>query len=71
MLFKKPIQLTHTHEVKVDNLKEVVDHAIDRTASLLKTVGITLLIGIPAVVVFALVARVGAEVTLDHMTASE
>lgn len=68
MFNKKPIRVEHTHVVEIPDLEAAAQPVLDRIAHMGKTVGIALAIGIPAVILFALAARVGAEVAVDHLT---
>lgn len=68
MFFKKPIALTHTVEVEIPDLEAATKPVFDEAKRILRTVGLALAVGIPSVIIFALAARVGAEVLVDHLT---
>lgn len=67
-MWKKPIAMTHSVEVQLPDLGEAAQPVFDQFKSLLKTVGITLAIGIPTVIGLAFLANVGSEVVIDRLT---
>lgn len=70
-MFKKPIAVAVTHEVELDELREFYGEAKADMKQMLKTVGITLLIGIPCVILFGIAANIAGDMIQDNLTSSQ
>jgi hypothetical protein len=70
-MFKKPVPVAVTHDVKLDELKEFYGEAKADFKALLKTVGITLAIGIPCAILFGVAANLACNLIEDNLTASQ
>lgn len=68
---KKPLAVNVTHTVELPDIKETIDEGLTNVKHMLKTVGITLAIGIPAAILFAVAANVAGDVLTHNLTAPE
>lgn len=65
---KKPLAIQVTHNVELPDFKETIDEGIANVKQMLKTVGITLAIGIPAAILFAVAANTAGDIITANMT---
>ena len=70
-MFKKPLPVAVSHTVELDELKEFYGEAKADFKALLKTVGITLAIGIPCAILFGVAANLAGEAIQNNLTASQ
>lgn len=69
-MFKKPITVDHVLSIPTEEAKEVITHARDQFVPIIRTVGISLLVGIPCAILFGFAANVASEVAIDRLTSS-
>lgn len=67
-MFKKPIPVTVTHELNIDEFKETVVEAVDGVKDIVRTALICLAIGIPCAILFGVAANVMGDVVTDRLT---
>lgn len=67
-MFKKPIAVNHTIELKTPDLAEAAKPVLSELAQMMRTAGIALAIGIPCVILFGFAANVASEVAIDRLT---
>lgn len=70
-MFKKAIKVEVKHDLDKEGLMEVVEKATDNFKELLKTIGITLAIGIPCAILFGVAANLVGEAISDNITSTE
>lgn len=68
VMFKKPIPVTVSHELNLDELKATISDGADALKDTVRTLVITLAIGIPVVILFGVAANVVGDVVSDRLT---
>ena len=61
------LPVKHTVEIKEED-KEYIDKKLGDLKQLVKTAGLTLAIGIPAVIIFGVAANFASEVAINRLT---